>query len=649
MTAAALGVSMLLWWLVIGHPNRPVATPSEAPMSPRTTASAYQPIPIQTDVYAVPPGYVYRIPGVIGPATPSLVSQPEPTLPSHYAGGGSSRLAILVTDVQSNWLGLAHGLKSFGVPFTVTTDPYEALRHRVIMVYPVLSGRVLPPTALKAVVAHPRKGGTLIASNIYGEGVEKVFGFQEIRYGRDHYELRLAVDAPLLEEFTDPAEQVLPLGNHAKRVLPIATWSYSETKEPPLARYEDGSAAITRRSYEVGHAYAIGLDLGHLLLKGHNLRDEGLARSYDNRYEPMLDVFLRLLAAVYREGEPDAVRLHPVLRHRDLAVIMTHDIDAQTSMANAIQYAQFEKSQGIVGTYFVQTKCIKDFNDEVFLNDQGINDMAALHRLGMELASHTVAHSTVFSHFPLGTGTERYPEYQPYVKTRTTTANGSVFGELRVSKYLIEKLSGGANVMSFRPGGLSNPKALPQALASTGYRYSSSSTANNSLTHLPYQLMVNRDVETESEVFEFPITIEDEALPEMGSRVPEALAVAAKVARYGGSIVVLIHPNILSHKMTFEREFVAAVRDAAWFGSIGQYGTWWAARNRVEVDVQTRGIQKVLSVMASEQLVDLTVQIPKTWRLAMQQTPAPIEATGEKFVVLGAVQGTVRLVFDVLP
>jgi hypothetical protein len=37
------------------------------------------------------------------------------------------------------------------------------------------------------------------------------------------------------------------------------------------------------------------------------------------------------------------------------------------------------------------------------------------------------------------------------------------------------------------------------------------------------------------------------------------------------------------------------------------------------------------------------------WRLAMQQTPAPIEAIGEKFVVLGAVQGTVRLVFDVLP
>ena len=200
--------------------------------------------------------------------------------------------------------------------------------------------------------------------------------------------------------------------------------------------------------------------------------------------------------------------------------------------------------------------------------------MAARHRLGMELGSHTVAHSTVFSHFRLGTGTERYPEYQPYVKTKTKAANGSVFGELRVSKYLIEKLSGGTNVMSFRPGELSNPKALPQALVATGYRYSSSST---------------------------------------------------------------------------EREFVAAVRDVAWFGSIGQDGTWWAARNRVEVDVQTRGTQKILSVPVSEQLAGLTVQIPRTWRLAMQQTHAPIEATGGNFVVLGAMQGTVRLVFDVLP
>ncbi len=136
-------------------------------MSPRTAASAYQPIPNQTDVYAVPPGSVYRIPGVIGPATPSLVSQPEPTLPSHYAGGGSSRLAILLTDVQSNWLRLAHGLKSFGVPFTVTTDPYEALRHRVIMVYPVLSGRVLPPIALKAVGAHPRKAARSLSAPLW--------------------------------------------------------------------------------------------------------------------------------------------------------------------------------------------------------------------------------------------------------------------------------------------------------------------------------------------------------------------------------------------------------------------------------------------------------------------------------------------------
>lgn len=116
----------------------------------------------------------------------------------------------------------------------------------------------------------------------------------------------------------------------------------------------------------------------------------------------MLNVFLRLLAAIYREGEPNAVRLHPVPRHRDLAVIMTHDIDAQTSMANAIQYAQFEKSQGIVGTYFVQTKYIKDFNDEVSLNAQGIKDMAALHWLGMELASHTGGTFHGVQPFPTG-------------------------------------------------------------------------------------------------------------------------------------------------------------------------------------------------------------------------------------------------------
>ena len=54
-------------------------------------------------------------------------------------------------------------------------------------------------------------------------------------------------------------------------------------------------------------------------------------------------------------------------------------------------------------------------------------------------------------------------------------------------------------------------------------------------------------------VFEFPVTIEDEELPKLGDRLPQALEGARQVSRYGGLCVVLIHLNILNPKLAFEK------------------------------------------------------------------------------------------------
>ncbi len=613
------------------HPRLPTPTPRE---------------PFVMEQYAVPKEQVYLFRDLRGPQHTTAIPPAVPTSPAAYGTGGPSRLAILLTDRQSNWLGLAHGLKSIGLPFTVTEDYREAVRHRVVLVYPTISGKVLSSEALKALAAHPRNGGTLIGSEILGGGLNEVFGFQEVRPSHARYGLTFAEGAPLVASFSDPKERTIKLGNRAKGMEPIGTNGFVQPKESPLALFEDGSAAITQRSYGVGHAYAIGLDLGFLVLKGHTLRDEGIAESYDNRYEPVLDVFLRLLKEIYRAGEPDAVTLHTVPANKDLTVVLTHDIDAQTSMANAVVYAEFEKSQSIEGTYFIQTKYIKDFNDEIFFNEQGVRDMKKLSALGMELGSHTVAHSKVLVDFPLGTGMEQYPDYTPFVKTRMTAANASVLGELRVSKYLIEQLSGGAPIVSFRPGELSNPKSLPQALTATGYRYSSSATANNSLTHLPYQLTVDRGAEAESATFEFPVTIEDEELPEMGSRVGQALELAGKIARYGGSVVVLIHPNILGHKLEFEKKFVTALKPRAWFGSIRQFGAWWSARNQVGVDVTADGARRVVSIEASQPIAGLTLRIPATWKPAKGASEKLVAQSEPGSVVLQPIKGQVSLTFD---
>ncbi len=559
----------------------------------------------------IPEQDFHRFPGVAGPSHVTVVPPRVPASWTTYGQGSKSRMAILLTDPNSSWLGLAHGLKSIGIPFRITRDVREALTHQVVLVYPMISGKVLSPEELQTLADFPKSGGTLIGVQVLGGGMNRVFGFRDTVASRQRYDLRLMANDPLLAELTDPQERRLRIGIREKGLDVMGTYGYTGSSTP-LALFDDGTAAMTQAIHGSGRAYAIGLDLGFLLLKGYNNRADELVQTYDNQFDPTLDVWLRLLKSIYRTAQEGAVTVGTVPFGKSLSVMLTHDVDFTRSIKNAVDYAEYEKSQGLVGTYFIQVKYIRDYNDDIFFNDEGVGYLARLAELGMELGSHTIAHSKVFDQFPMGTGREAYPSYAPYVRSRMKAQNASVLGELRVSKFLIDHFSG-QEIVSFRPGELSNPFGLPQALLATGFRYSSTATANNSLTHLPYQLTYDRLTESEVDIFEFPVTIEDEELPKMGDRLPQALEVARKISRYGGSVVVLIHPNILDHKLAFEKGFVEGVRPYAWFGSVREFGRWWAARNQVEVDV-TRGPTSMQVTMTVPQPVaGLTIEVPEGW------------------------------------
>lgn len=145
----------------------------------------------------------------------------------------------------------------------------------------------------------------------------------------------------------------------------------------------------------------------------------------------------------------------------------------------------------------------------------------------MELASHSVSHSPNLLTFPIGTGKEiwngiEYDEdnYFPFIGQCTNTSAtgpwttnipgattcdtpndrlyfftlaGSLLGEARVSKYILESISiNNSTVVSYRTGHLLYPDALPQVLAATGYKYSSSGACNDQMTHMPYQPFYNQ-------------------------------------------------------------------------------------------------------------------------------------------------------------
>ncbi len=159
----------------------------------------------------------------------------------------------------------------------------------------------------------------------------------------------------------------------------------------------------------------MGVDLGHLLLRSHNARFTGLEGSYVDDYRPGGDSVLRLLVALYRAANASAVLLSPTPQGKDLTVLMTHDVDFTTSLANVPAYVAMERAAGIPATYFIQAKYVKDYNDDLFFDPARVAVLQQLTQWGMEVGSHSVSHSNEFRNMPLGDGLERYSDYQPFV------------------------------------------------------------------------------------------------------------------------------------------------------------------------------------------------------------------------------------------
>jgi len=524
------------------------------------------------------------------------------------------QIAVYWTNPNEGVLGVAHALREMGIPFFVTRDFSRAIQHRLIIIYPSADSTTFAGGQIEELTRHVRSGGSLFAVNAVARSLGALFGFSAVTPSRQRYQVNFSAGLdPALRYLNRPEELQVPLGAPKYGQI-FWTNGYSpEETAAVLAHFEDGSAAVLRKSWGKGAAYLCGVSFHDVVLRNQVNRDYDAERHYINAFEPGADVWLLLLRAWYETAEPAAVRISTIPGGQMSVVLLSHDVDWEYSFTPALSFAKAEASLQTRSTFFIQTKYVDDANSKAFFFGKNLADIRGLFSSGHSIGSHSIIHSRGFNKFELGTGGEEYPVYQPRGTGFDTATGASVFGEVRVSKQLLDGEISGQHTDFFRAGHLRVPPTLPEALQRCGYRFDSSFTADDVLSNFPYALPLGLLFEEDSGIYEFPVTIDDSEDPPLAQRVEEALEVIRANAENGAPNVVLIHTSESQGKLLAEEALLRRLPPDVVAMDMESFARFWRARDRLQWAIRTTRDQgqMELEVTSDERIEGLTFEFQR--------------------------------------
>lgn len=507
-------------------------------------------------------------------------------------------------------LALVHVLKEMGIPFFITRNLPRALKHRMVILYPEVGPRTFTEAETQQLVAFVRQGGNIFAQNVYWGGLKPLFGFRDFTASRKRHRLTFtATPDPVTKYLNRPEEREISLGTQD---VPEVIWSNGYTADAGtevLARFEDGSAALISHSVGNGKVYLLGLSLVDAVLRCQNNRDFEAQRHYVNAFEPGADVWLLVFRAWYEGYAKDWLRLATIPAGQRSVVLLSHDVDWENSFKPGLDFVRIEKANRASSTFFIQTKYVDDANSKAFFFDPDLTFLRELKEQGSSIGSHSIIHSRGFNKFDSGTGHETYSTYQPRGLGFDTASGATVFGEVRVSKELLDGEVPGQTTIFFRAGHLRVPRSLPEALVRSSYQFDSSFTADDVLSNFPYALPLDLGFEEDSGIYEFPVTIEDEEAPGYAKRVPQALEVIRANAENGAINVVLIHSNESATKAAAEQEMLRQLPDDIGRMDMLSFAKFWRARDRLQWRVVSASSSTaVLQITSPEPITGLTFE-----------------------------------------
>ena len=502
-------------------------------------------------------------------------------------------------------LAIVHVLRGMGIPFFVTRNLKQALQHRMVILYPEVGPQTFTEAQAQELITFVKQGGNILAQNVYWGGLKPLFGFRDFTPSRKRHRLVFTSTTDTVTRYLNrPEEREISLGSQD---VPEVIWSNgyaAEAGTEVLARFEDGSAALLSNSVGKGKVYLLGLSLVDAVLRCQDNRDFEAQRHYVNEFEPGADVWLLVVRAWYEGYAKDWVRLATIPDGQRSVVLLSHDVDWENSFKPGLDFVRMEKANQASSTFFVQTKYVDDANSKAFFFGPDLTILRELKEQGSSIGSHSIIHSRGFNKFDLGTGHEDYSTYRPRGLGFDTASGATVFGEVRVSKELLDGEVPGQATIFFRAGHLRVPPSLAEALVRSGYQFDSSFTADDVLSNFPYALPLDLGFEEDSGIYEFPVTIEDEEAPGYAKRVPQALEVIRANAENGAISVVLVHSNESKTKAAAEEEMLRQLPNDIGKMDMLSFAKFWRARDRLQ--------WRVVSASSSTAVLEITSQEPAT-------------------------------------
>ena len=494
---------------------------------------------------------------------------------------------------------LKHCFDIFSIRYTVTANIDAASASPLVFTAGDLRNTTFTPGELQKLYSYVENGGVLVSQVVIGNKLFPLFGIKDVADSRSRYSITFGERTldPALAYIDRPEERTVSIGSRKIYRENIWTHAFSVTDAKPLAS-ADGRTVFSVCQYGEGLAYALGVSLADTVLLPHAGNDYEAQRGWINSFEPGADVFLLLMKAVYERYTNPFVYLSAIPDGRKTALILTHDVDAQDSFPNMVEYAELEKKYGVSATYFITTKYFKDAADIGYYDGKGIEFARRVKELGGDIGSHTVSHSIVLDKFPVGSADVTKSSYSP-------VSHPTVFGEVKVSKELLDR-DLGQNTASYRSGYLRFPDRLIETLEKSGYRYDSSFSADDIMTNFAYRaLRVRGTGSEESSIVEIPVVFDDSQGLLTPHNMKDLVAKWADViganADNGAISVLLIHPSEKGYKLEAEENLLKRVsKEDIWIGNLSAYGEFWNARDACRFESVFDGRDFVIRILSEK-------------------------------------------------